>query len=63
MLYNNIFENDFNAIIADTKIEADQIYGCIYSDIDNERQNLMLKLLFAINNIKLKTISIQELRF
>ena len=37
-LCDDNFENDFDVIIADTKIEADQLYsGCVYSDIDNGR--------------------------
>lgn len=53
MLHDNNFENDFDATIADIKIKADQLYSkYVYSDIDNRKQNPILKLLFAIDNIK-----------
>ena len=57
MLSHDYFENNLNTIIANTKIEWGQLYSsCVYNNIDNRRQNLILKLLSAINNIKLKTM-------
>ncbi len=47
------FENNLDATIASAGIEGDHINsGCIYSDIDNGRQNPTLCLLSAIGNIK-----------
>lgn len=38
LLYDDNFENNFDAAIADTKIEANQLHNkCVYSDIDNRR--------------------------
>ena len=49
-------ENDFDAAIADTKIKVDQLHSeCMYSDINNARQNSILKFLSIIDNIKLGT--------
>ncbi len=46
-------ENDLDAAIASAGIEGDHINsGCVYKDIDDERQNPTLCLLFAIGNIK-----------
>ncbi len=46
------FENDLDVAIASTGIEEDHINsGCVYSDIDNQRQNPTLQLLFTIANI------------
>lgn len=57
-LRDNNFENNFDAAIADIKIEADQLYSrCIYNDIDNRRQDSILKLSSAIDNIKSRIIS------
>ena len=57
MLHDNNFENDYDVVIADTEIEADQLYsGYMYSNINNRRKNLTLKLLSAIDNIKSKTM-------
>lgn len=62
MLHNNNFENDFNITITNTKIETDQLYNrYIYSDIDNGRQNPTLKLLSAIDNIKLVTTAASDI--
>lgn len=56
LLPNDNLENDFDVAIADTEIEADHLHnGCVYSDINDGRKNLILKLLFAIDNIKSKT--------
>lgn len=64
MLHDDNFENDLITAIADTEIEADQLYsGYVYSDIDDRRQNLILKLLFAIDNIKLKTTVANDTTF
>lgn len=39
-LYDSNYENDLNAAIINTGIERDNINnGCIYSNIDNIRQN------------------------
>ena len=57
LLCDDNFENDLDAAKADTKIKADQLHsGYVYSDINNERQDPISKLLSAINNIKSKTI-------
>ncbi len=46
------FENDLDAAIAGNGIEGDHINsGCIYSDIDDQRQNPTLRLLSAVANI------------
>ena len=38
LLHNDNFENDLDATIADTKIEADQLHRkCVYSNINNKR--------------------------
>ena len=64
LLYNNNFKNDFDTAIANTKIQADQLYSrCIYSNINNRKQNLILKLLSAIDNIKLAIIIISRTIF
>lgn len=55
MLGNDNFENDLDIAIANTEIKADQLHsGRVYSDINDERQNLTLKLLSTIDNIKSK---------
>lgn len=60
-LRDDNFENDLDVAIAETKIEADQLHsGCVYSDIDDGRQNPILKLLSAIDNIKSGTTPIQN---
>lgn len=47
------YENDFDIAIADISIERDHIHnGCVYSNINNRRQNPTLQLLSAIGNIK-----------
>lgn len=47
------YKNDFYTAITDTKIEGDHIHSsCVYGDIDDEKQNLTLRLLSAIGNIK-----------
>ena len=52
-LNDSNFENGLDAVIAGTGIERDHInIGCVYSDIDNQHQNLTLQLLSAIANIK-----------
>lgn len=52
-LNDSNFENDFNTAIACTGIEGNHINsGCIYNDIDNQQQNSILQLLFAVANIK-----------
>lgn len=57
MLYDNNFENNVNIVIANTKIKANSLYsGYIYNDIDNEKQNLVMKLISTIDNIKLTII-------
>lgn len=49
----NNYENNFYTIIADIRIEKDYIYNnCVYSDINNKKQNPTLQLLLAICNIK-----------
>ena len=61
MLCDNNFENNLDASIVNNKIEADQLYsGYVYGDIDDRRQNSILKLLSVIENIKLKTIVITD---
>ena len=45
------FENDLDHAITEAGIEGDAIQtGCVYSDIDDNRQNPTLKLLSAIDN-------------
>lgn len=52
--YDNYFKNDFNIAIINIKIKANQLYSrYLHSDIDNKEQNLILKLLFTIDNRKL----------
>ncbi len=47
------FKNDLDTAIASTDIEGDYINsGCVYSDIDDQRQNPTLRLLFAVANIQ-----------
>lgn len=59
LLCDNNFKNN---LIANTKIEKDQLHsGCMYSDINNRKQDLTLKLLFAINNIKSKTMVVSDI--
>lgn len=53
MLHNNNFKNNFDTVIANNKIEINQLQSkYVYSDIDNRNQNLALKLLSIIDNIK-----------
>lgn len=53
------YENDLDAAIADTGIKGDHIHsGCVYSDIDDGRQNPTLRLLSAIGNIKATTLAL-----
>lgn len=62
MLHNNNFETNHDTIIINTKIEADQLYHkYIYSNINNKKQNLILKLLSAINNIKSMIMAINDI--
>lgn len=52
-LYDCNYKNDLDATIADTSIEENHINSiCVWSNIDDERQNLTLELLPAISNIK-----------
>lgn len=61
LLRDNNFENNLDAVIAETKIEVDQLHsGCVYSNIDNETQNATLKLLSATDNIKSETTPTQD---
>lgn len=47
------FENNLDPVIVSTGIKKNHINsGCIYSDIDNQRQNPTLQLLSVIANIK-----------
>lgn len=47
------FENNLDVTIAGTGIEGDHSNsGCVYSDIDDQRQNATLRVLSAIANIK-----------
>lgn len=57
LLHDDNFENDLDTAIANTGIETDQLHnGCVYGDIDNRRQDSILKLLSTIDNIKSKTM-------
>lgn len=48
--------------MVDIKIEVKHLYsGYIYNDIDNRKQNLILKLLSAIDNIKLATMAASDI--
>ena len=61
-LRDNNFEKNLNMVIADTKIEANQLHiKFFYSDINNGRQNPTLKLLFAFDNIKSRITPIQNI--
>lgn len=52
-LNNSNLKNNLYVAIVDTKVKNDQIYNiCIYSNDINTRYNLLLKLLFAITNVK-----------
>lgn len=52
-LNNGNVENDLNTAIVYTKMGNDQIYNkCIYSNVNNIKQNISLKLLSAITNVK-----------
>ena len=52
-LNNNSYENNLDTAIADTEIEEDQFHSkYVYNDIVNGQQDLILKLLSTINNIK-----------
>lgn len=58
--YHNL-KNYLKAVIADNKIEVNQLNNkFMYSNIYNLRQNLSLKLLFAINNIKSTTMAVNH---
>lgn len=47
------YTNDLNIAIVDKSITKNNIHGSyVYSNIDNTLQNLTLRLLFAIKNIK-----------
>lgn len=62
MLHDNNFENILDAVIANTKIEVNELYNrYVCGDIDNRRQDSILKLLFAIDNIKSKTTLILDI--
>ncbi len=52
-LNNGNSKNDLDVAIAGTGIEGDHINsGCVYSDIDDQRQNPTLRLLSAVANIQ-----------
>lgn len=52
-LCDSNYENDFDITIENTSIERDNINsGCVYSNINNLRENLTLQFLFAIGNMK-----------
>ncbi len=54
-------ENDFDAAIAGTGIEEDRINsGCVYSDIDDQRQNFTLWLLPTVANIQATISTIDQ---
>ncbi len=56
------FENDLDIFITSTDIERNRINsGCVYSDINNQQQNLTLQLLSAITNIKPTVSTINQL--
>lgn len=64
LLRDDNFENNFDTAIVDTKIETDQLHRWYrYSDIDNGKQNLTLKLLSIIDNIKSKTTVVSNTTF
>ncbi len=59
-LNDDNFENDLDTAIAGTDIEGDHINsGCVYSDIDDQRQNSTLRLLSAVANIQ-ATVSTRD---
>lgn len=61
LLRDDNFEKDFDAAIAKTESEADQLHsGYVYSDIDDGSQNPTLKLLSTIDNIKSGIIPTQD---
>lgn len=50
---NSNFKNNFNTVIAATGIEENHINsGCIYNNINNQRQNFTLQLFSVVANIK-----------
>ena len=64
LLHDDNFENNLHIVIADTKIEANQLYsGHVHSNINNRKQNPTLKLLSTIDNIKLKIIVVSDIAF
>ena len=51
-LVENNEENDLHHIIGSTNInESEILSSCIYIDVNKSRQNLYLKLIFAIHNL------------
>ncbi len=53
VLNNGNFENDLDTAIGGTGIQGDHINsGCVYSDIDDQRQNPTLRLLSVVANIQ-----------
>lgn len=55
-IYKNNHENE------DKRIEKDYIHnGCVYNNIDNKKQNLILQLLLIISNIKAKDLSLYSI--
>lgn len=55
-LCNCNFKNNFDATIANISIKRDHINSsCVYSNIDNKRQNLILQLFSAVGNIEATT--------
>ena len=56
------YESDLDATITDTSIEEDNINSsCIYSNIDNVRQNLTFWLLSTIGNIKAPALALDTM--
>lgn len=50
------FQNNFYTTIAHSEVENNQIHSkCVYIDIENAKQNLLLKQLFAIDITKANT--------
>ena len=53
----NNYKNSFYVIIINTSIKKDYIYdNCIFNNINNEKQNQTLSLLFTICNIKITNL-------
>ncbi len=62
-LCNGNFENELDAFIASIRIKEDHINsGCIYSNIDDRRQNLNICLLSVIGNIKAQAPTLDSSR-